>query len=396
MPIANTFESPIRLHKPKMTNIIEWLVELKRVYLRMLIQKTKLFLLSLWCILLFSPQLSFAKTSDTNKHPVLTLKKDSISGIYYSFHIAWEGFEVKQSNLNKLISLREKHPNMPVIHHISPAYFTSSEKKNNIKTALNLTFKKQDKLGVYLSGWRSVVEQAGVKFKSEKSFWGNHLADSCQDCGSEIPLTQYSQPEISKIVSWSIDEITDLGYGRPDTSYIEGWQGTEKILEVLVQNGIKIDFSMLSPYRVKESLKFFPIYQTLLDNWGYKNDTLTSLVRSFGNQRLIQIPNNFAHPGVIPLDNANKFLDNVFNAINRRMHTGAPVSIMVSQTRASMDIPHIHRFTRRILLQSWQNGVEFKYLTNSPLFVNPTLVETSATETWSWPNEHPKSTVKVF
>ena len=83
------------------------------------------------------------------------MKKDSVRGIYYSLHIIWDGLEVEQRNLSKLVQFREENKDLPVIHHISPRYVTDSMSRYKIKDTLEKVFRKGDEVGIYLSGWRN-------------------------------------------------------------------------------------------------------------------------------------------------------------------------------------------------------------------------------------------------
>ena len=57
-----------------------------------------------------------------------------------------------------------------------------------------------------------IIEESGVEFNGENSFWGNVLPENCNLCGSEIPLTNYDEKDLEKIIEWSIEEIDDLGF----------------------------------------------------------------------------------------------------------------------------------------------------------------------------------------
>jgi hypothetical protein len=156
-----------------------------------------------------------------------SVKKDSVNGIYYSLHIVWEGLEVEDYHIKKLEKFRGEHPDISVIHHVSPLYATSAMSRYDLKKNLEKVFRKGDQMGVYISGWKSVVEEAGVKFRSENSFWGNKLREDCTVCGSEIPITSYTKSELEKISDLVLPILHLLRAGKVAPKFLEYCQITE-------------------------------------------------------------------------------------------------------------------------------------------------------------------------
>jgi hypothetical protein len=154
----------------------------------------------------------------------------------------------------------------------------------------------------------------------------------------------------------------------------------------LSDNGIKIDFSMVAPYRTEQTLKYQNIYQHLLDFWGYRTESLAPIAREFEEQKIFQIPNNFAHPGIIPYKKAKSLLKQVFSAINRDTYNGSTVSLMISQNRLYSDLPQVEEFTKEIFKQAIENKIDFNLLVNSPIYLDPESVKLSKAGTWAWPN----------
>lgn len=325
------------------------------------------------------------------EHTAAVVKKDSLEGLYFSTHIIWEGLEIKEYNLKKLVEFRTKHKNLPVIHLISPSYASNSLKRYKLKNAIEKVFKKGDKVGVYLSGWKNIVEEANVDFKAGNSFWGNQLKSDCRQCGSETPLTNYNSAELKKIIEWSIEEVDDLGLGTPTSSLIAGWQSNQDILNILADNNIKVDFSMIAPYRTVQTLKHQHLYHLLLDLWGYRSESLSPIARQFSSDKIFQIPNNFAHPGIIPYSYAKPMLDQLFNAIERDTYKGATVSIMVSQSRADKDIHQLSRFAKELYNNAKRKKIDVMHLLETPIFSDPESIKLSRSGTWSWPNTKPAS-----
>ena len=357
-------------------------------------RKFSIFFISIF-ILLNGEKIN-SSTPNTATEGTSVVKKDSVKGIYYSLHLIWEGMDIIDYHIQKLIEFRERFPDLPIIHHVSPRYSTTTVSKFKLKKALEKVYKEGDQIGIYISGWKTVIKAANVKFRTKESFWGNTLTEDCYYCGSEIPISSYNKRELEEIISWTIEEIDDLGFGTPKSSFIAGWQGTKEVLEVLSKHGILVDYSMIAPYRISDNLQFQNIYKYLLDYWGYRSESLTPLAKKIKNDKIFQIPNNFAHPGVIPLTTALELLAQIFQAIDRSTYNGSTISLMVSQNRLYNDISHIEKFTQELFKMTSEMKIDFNMLISSPLYYDPDSIKMSKAGTWNWPNHNVMKFGKQF
>jgi hypothetical protein len=330
--------------------------------------------------------------ADATVHPQENLsshaqkvKTDSVDGIYYSLHILWEGLKIESKNIDAIKEFRLRHKNTPIIHHISPFYSENSLTEFQIKDTLKKVFKKGDRIGVYLSGWKKVIEGADVKFNDKNSFWANTVKKDCKQCGSEIPLSNYTSSELDKIIEFSVESVEGLGFGTPSTSFVAGWDTSPEVLSALARNNIKIDFSMISPYRVSATIKYENLYQQLLDKWGYQENILAPQASVFDGDSIFQIPNNFASPGFMPYKLASTHLGTLFKAINRKIYKGSTISLMVLQSRFKRDEMHITHFKDELMNKTNTAGLKMNYLINSPIFDSPETINISTIDRWKWP-----------
>ena len=345
-------------------------------------------------LIIFLLLLVVSSSSFGNNQMKSKIRKDTIEGIYYSLHIIWEGLDVKDHNINELVNFRENHPNIKIIHHISPMYVLGTIKKYRFKEILKKVFKNGDVLGAYLSGWKEVIDESDVKFNANNSFWGNTLHDDCNLCGSEIPLTNYGESDLNKIISTSLEEIGDLGFGYPLASYIAGWQNNEILLKILAENKIQVDFSLIAPYKTYDTLAFQNIYKLLIDTWGNESQPLNPQVTIYGKKGIFQLPNNFAQPGIIPYSKAKKILMQTFKSIERKIQKGSIISLMILQNRLANDINHLNQFTVLLQKKSKESNIALKNICDSPIFLDTNIFDVQRTKSWNWPNhQHQKTSL---
>ena len=338
--------------------------------------------------------LAIATVRPISNNNLSQVKTDSVDGIFYSLHILWEGLKIKDHNLDAIKEFRNNHKNIPIIHHISPKYLENSFSKYQLEEGLKKVFKKGDKIGLYLSGWRYPIEKSEVKFRADNSFWANELDINCKNCGSEIPVTTYNYSELEKIVEYSVNAISDFGFGKPSSSFVAGWDSSDDLLRVLANNKIKIDFSMISPYIISDTIKYEQLYKQLLDTWGYQDNILAPQATVFEDNHIFQIPNNYATPGFMPYILANAQLDKLFTSINRKIYNGSTVSLMVNQDRFKRDSYHVSKFSDKLITKTKSAGLSFTFLVNSPIFESSEVINVSKLSQWKWPSQ--KKAVSKF
>ena len=226
-----------------------------------------------------------------------------------------------------------------------------------------------------------------MKFRVDESFWANKLDLNCENCGSEIPVTTYNYKELEKIVQYSINAISDFGFGKPTSSFVAGWDSSDDLLKVLANNKIKIDFSMISPYMISDTIKYEQLYKQLLDTWGYQDNILAPQAAIFEKNHIFQIPNNYATPGFMPYSLANAQLNKLFTSINRKIYKGSTVSLMVNQDRFKRDSYHVSNFSEKLITKTKSAGLSFTFLVNSPIFDSSEIINVSRLSQWKWPSQ---------
>ena len=76
-------------------------------------------------------------------------------------------------NLRAFAPFREAHPDVPLTHFLNAAYFTKRDADaDKVAEQIQHVLRPIDELGLHIHPWKSLVEAAGVKFRTEPTIWG--------------------------------------------------------------------------------------------------------------------------------------------------------------------------------------------------------------------------------
>ena len=185
--------------------------------------------------------------------------------------VAWEGRDLQPFNVAALRELRAQTPGWPAIHFISPTYFLSPVfDQKTAATLVKSAFVAGDKLGMTLSGWKTLAGSAGVVFRNGPTFWGTPLrpVDCLIDCGGDIPVSIYPRKDLEKLVSAGIETLDRVGFGRPQAMTVSGWAASPDVLQAAAGAGILYDFSAVAPEIVARRARRYPLYQWVKGLWA--------------------------------------------------------------------------------------------------------------------------------
>lgn len=189
--------------------------------------------------------------------------------VYLISAVFWEGEPLEAENWKALATFRSQFPEVPLVHFFTPVYFTRPG-----GTSLELAEKWQKMLqqfpmdtpGIQLSGWKSLVEGAGVSFLSEPTFWGAPLRCN-PDCGHEVPISAYKEADGKKLLQYSVDVLKNHGI-TPKAFLAGGHMSTEALTQSLPEFGIYSDFSAIDPQVLASAFHPYPWYQMVHNRWG--------------------------------------------------------------------------------------------------------------------------------
>lgn len=234
--------------------------------------------------------LPFSQFSEHHRFSLQAYADGSTAPIYLGLSVIWEGDHLKAHNLKTISRIRHLFPAQPVMHFLSPAYFVKPDSDVATSAArVRALIHPQDQVGLYLQPWKSIVSQVGAIFRSGPTFWGNKITDCPRDCGREVPLSVYSEKEISDLIAYSLDIFQKNKLAKPTMFMAGGWISSQAVRNELPRFGISYDFSMIPPALLARRLSGFPLLSWLENRsevvtsltQPYRVDTTTSAITQF-------------------------------------------------------------------------------------------------------------------
>ncbi len=215
-----------------------------------------------------------------------------------SVALIWEGEALSSINKESLSAFRQKFSAAKMIHFISPVYFTRAVKdsrirENELAKALEL-IGKDDVVGIYLNGWKSITESAGVSFRNSPTFWGNTLSprQCLDDCGREVLMTAYPADDLRKIIRKSRALFAKNGFGNATIMQVAGNAAGPAVLGAASAEGITHDFSAIAVELLAPRLYRYPLRQQLNDLWSGVGPLMRPFELKAGNGTLTQMTAN--------------------------------------------------------------------------------------------------------
>lgn len=227
-----------------------------------------------------------------------SLFADELGKLYFVIALLWQGQIITETNLKHLQTLRNTHSDIKFHHFISPSYFLRSKEEAQIsQKLLKSVILSDEPVGLYLSGWKSVIESSNVVFRNFPTFWGNKItdADCIKDCGHEVPITIYKPEEIDSIFKKSISTLETAGFSNIRSFISGGWMSSSSVRSAAVKHSIHFDLSGV-PYTIlQKHIQFDPLYNWLAGNWSQMTPFSQPSLEYYTTNWLLSIPNNLAH-----------------------------------------------------------------------------------------------------
>lgn len=207
--------------------------------------------------------------------------------------LAWEGRDLKSSNLAALDGLRKKFPELKIMHFISPAYFLRDAATNASNAKLiRERIRAGDGVGLLLSGWRSVVQGSGSIFRSHPTFWGAPLSEGqCEiDCGHEVPVNVYPMDDLRRIISFGLSTLEQQGFGRVLSVQTTGWVASPQVLVAMAEEGLRYDYSAVPAQAIRKRAAAYPLLQWVSNLWNQVTPASQPFEMRLGNSLLTEVP----------------------------------------------------------------------------------------------------------
>jgi hypothetical protein len=211
--------------------------------------------------------------------------------------VDWEGRDLEAKNLQAMRDLRTAMPDVRIVQFLNAAYFTkpganAADVRAKIQSALLPT----DELGLHIHGWKRLVEASGVKFRTQPNFWGRAwLSNDCSfDCGHEVSIGGYTEPELEKIVGTSLGILEQNGFGRAKSFRAGGWMASATVRQAIVAQGIRWDSSAVPREHLASEIATLPLLDWVGTTWKGTTSTTQPYAISTPAGTLDELPDNGA------------------------------------------------------------------------------------------------------
>ncbi len=161
--------------------------------------------------------------------------------LYVAWTFDWEGWEVSQDAIAKLIEIQKIYAPIPYTHFVNPRIFITnslSETQNAYSKEYLLNQQSAgNEIALHLHMHYDLVEAAGVTPQT-KTHWGLRSAE-----GYDVPTTEYTPQDFEKIVAKANDILQETGFTNVNGYRAGGWFISTEQLQVLQSLGFTYDSS---------------------------------------------------------------------------------------------------------------------------------------------------------
>jgi len=209
--------------------------------------------------------------------------------------VDWEGRNLDPQNLASMEHFRHDYPQVPLQHFLNAAYFTKPDADARVTAAaIKSVLRAGDEHGLHIHPWRSLVQAAGVKFRTEPAFRGPMDLSQCDpDCGHDVNMAAYDEKELQKLIRLSIKTLTKHGFERPRSFRAGAWQADNHVFRALAREGITLDSSATSAEYLKERWGHSLLYPVVGKLWPHITSTSQPYRIPLGQGlSILQLPNN--------------------------------------------------------------------------------------------------------
>lgn len=236
------------------------------------------------------PYTILAKTTDGSFESTTTDFKVSYP-LFVTWSIDYEGFDVQQAYLDSMVEVSNKY-GMPITHLFNPRIFVANEvSQSRAQYLVDWVLDRQEKgdeIGMHMHMHFDMVRASGQEPITEPR-WGGRVN------GHDVLTTNYDYNSYNQLIEWGIQQFEAYGLPEPLTYRAGGWFLDEENLQVLADNGFRVDSSgrefvvwgineILSPWNLDITTK---PYQPSVDNqntdvppvidiWEFPNNGLDS------------------------------------------------------------------------------------------------------------------------
>ncbi len=281
--------------------------------------------------------------------------------------VDWEGRDLRDDNINAMKNLRERFPQVKIVHFLNAAYFTKSDADAAAaKAKIESTFLPGDEKGLHIHGWKKLFEAAGTTFINTPTFWGTSLRpnECIYDCGHEVPISLYSTEELRKVVKFSLDKLEEHGFGRAKSFRCGGWMAKENVREAVAAEGLKYEESAVPVTFLTPKLRNYPVHGWLTELWDGTTETSQPYKIPTPAGELVEIPDNGALADYVSADQMFEVYEANKAEWQRNRSKNIVVSIGFHHETAAMYLPLLETALTRITEDAQRNRIPFESVTS--------------------------------
>lgn len=162
--------------------------------------------------------------------------------------VDWEGLSLDDENLQSIREFRMRHPHIPMLHLLNPAYYLRPGADSKAVTAkIRSTLLPVDTVGMHLHGWKALLQACRLPYRKAPSFADKDESCSDGDCGYTVSLEYaYSEAELTALLACGSELLQQQGFERPVHFRAGGWQLGPRLAAALRQAGFRWDSSRIA------------------------------------------------------------------------------------------------------------------------------------------------------
>jgi hypothetical protein len=226
---------------------------------------------------------------------LLLFSSSSQAALRVVVSVDWEGRNLDPQNLAAMERFRHDYPKVPLQHFLNAAYYKKVDADPRLTTAaIRSVLREGDEHGLHIHAWKSLVEAAGVNFRTEPAFRGPLDLKQCDpDCGHDVNMAAYNEKELQQLIRFSIKKLVLHGFDRPRSFRAGAWQADKHVFRALAREGITLDSSATSAEYLKERWGKSLLYPVVGKLWPDTTATSQPYRIDLGSGlSLLELPNN--------------------------------------------------------------------------------------------------------
>jgi hypothetical protein len=187
----------------------------------------------------------------------------------------WQGKPSRPWSVTKLQDIRRSFPGLKIAHAVDASSLVrGGEQQTVFRDNFARSIVAGDDVLLHAAPWKSLVEKAGVAFKTKPTAFGAPIdLDNClADCGLELSFSAFSPADARSIIATSKGILSDSGFGAPKAIYFDEGIVSADLRAAGRQAEFSQDWSGIEMTQLSESLGLFPVY-----NWNKDNISVLSL-----------------------------------------------------------------------------------------------------------------------